>query len=178
MTGSKLMTDRSSAGTKSMNFKTADLCDDHSDKAGIQIAEPIFRSYGKNSAFSGRITTLKIFEDNSLVRSALETRVHSRVLVVDGGGSHRCALLGDNLARLAVDNGWTGVVVYGCIRDSADINEMAVGVRALHTHPLKSRKRGVGEQDIPVSFASVTFKKDHCIYVDEDGIIVSSEPLA
>ena len=160
-----------------MGFKTADLCDDHSNKTHVQIAEPIFRIYGGNPTFSGRITTLKIFEDNTLVRSVLETRVTNRVLVVDGGGSHRCALLGDNLAKLAVDNGWAGVVVYGCIRDSFDIGKMPVGVRALHTHPLKSRKRGIGEQDILVSFAGVNFKTDHYIYVDEDGMIVSAESL-
>jgi regulator of ribonuclease activity A len=160
-----------------MSFKTADLCDAFAEKTQVQIAEPIFRVYGGNPAFSGQISTLKIFEDNTLVRSALETRVENRVLVVDGGGSHRCALLGDNLANLAVDNGWNGVVVYGCIRDSADINEMPIGVRALHTHPLKSRKRGIGEKDILVTFAGVNFKTDHYIYVDQDGIIVAAEPL-
>ena len=160
-----------------MSFKTADLCDDFAEKEQIQIAEPIFRIYGGKSSFSGQITTLKIFEDNTLVRSALEKRVNNRVLVVDGGGSHRCALLGDNLAQLAVDNGWSGVVVYGCIRDSADIDAMPIGVRALHTHPLKSKKRGIGDQDILVTFAGVNFKTDHYIYVDRDGIIVSPNPL-
>lgn len=160
-----------------MTFKTADLCDEYSDRPHFQIAEPIFRIYGGCPVFSGRITTLKIFEDNTLVRELLETRVENRVLVVDGGGSHRCALLGDNLAQLAVDNGWKGVIVYGCIRDSADIGEMPLGVRALHTHPLKSRKRGVGEKEILVTFAGVNFKTDHYIYADEDGVIVSDEPL-
>lgn len=160
-----------------MSFKTADLCDAFSEKESIQIAEPIFRIYGARASFSGQITTLKIFEDNTLVRSALEQRVENRVLVVDGGGSHRCALLGDNLAQLAVDNGWTGVVVYGCIRDSEDIDTMPIGVRALHTHPLKSKKRGIGDQDILVTFAGVNFKTDHYIYVDQDGILVSPNPL-
>ncbi|MGH8547991.1 MAG: ribonuclease E activity regulator RraA [Methylococcales bacterium] len=160
-----------------MSFKTADLCDAYAEKTYVQIAEPIFRIYGGEPCFSGQITTLKIFEDNTLVRTVLETRVENRVLVIDGGGSHRCALLGDNLAKLAVDHGWKGIVVYGCIRDSADINAMPIGVRALHTHPLKSRKRGIGEQDILVTFASVNFKTDHYIYVDQDGIIVAAEPL-
>ncbi len=160
-----------------MSFKTADLCDAHAEKTHVQIAEPIFRIYGGRPAFYGKITTLKIFEDNTLVRTALETRVENRVLVIDGGGSHRCALLGDHLAKLAVDHGWNGIVVYGCIRDSADINEMPIGVRALHTHPLKSRKRGIGEQDILVTFAGVNFKTDHYIYIDEDGIIVAAEAL-
>jgi regulator of ribonuclease activity A len=160
-----------------MTFKTADLCDAYAEKTQVQIAEPIFRIYGGQSSFSGQITTLKIFEDNTLVRTVLERRVTNRVLVIDGGGSHRCALVGDNLARLAVDHGWNGIVVYGCIRDSAEINEMPIGVRALHTHPLKSRKRGIGEQDILVTFASVNFKTDHYIYVDPDGIIVAAEAL-
>ncbi len=160
-----------------MTFKTADLCDEFSDTIHFQIAELIFRAYGGNPSFSGQITTLKIFEDNTLVRELLEQKVSNRVLVVDGGGSHRCALLGDNLAKLAIDNGWEGVIVYGCIRDSADIAEMPLGVRALHTHPLKSSKRGVGEKDILVTFAGVNFKSDHYIYVDKDGIIVSDDAL-
>ncbi len=160
-----------------MSFKTADLCDAHSDKTHVQIAEPIFKIYGGIPAFSGQITTLKIFEDNTLVRTVLETRVENRVLVIDGGGSHGCALLGENLAKLAIDNGWTGIVVYGCIRDSAELNAMPIGVRALHTHPLKSRKKGIGEQDILVTFASVNFRTDQYIYVDQDGIIVAAEAL-
>ncbi len=160
-----------------MNFKTADLCDEFSNTSHFQIVEPIFRAYGAKTTFCGQITTLKIFEDNTLVRELLEQKVNNRVLVIDGGGSHRCALLGDNLAKLAIENGWEGVIVYGCIRDSADIADMPLGIRALHTHPLKSRKRGVGEKDILVTFAGVNFKSDHYVYVDEDGIIVSVEGL-
>lgn len=161
-----------------MTFKTADLCDDHSHKEHLQIADPLFKIYGGNHSFSGKITTLKVFEDNSLVRELLEEKVENRVLVVDGGGSHRCALLGDNLAELGCKNGWNGIIVYGCIRDSADIDTMPIGVRALHTHPLKSIKKGVGDRDIPVNFAGVSFRKDHYLYADEDGIVVSSEALA
>ena len=160
-----------------MTFKTADLCDEFSNRSHFQIAEPIFRAYGGKSSFSGQITTLKIFEDNTLVRELLEQKVKNRVLVIDGGGSHRCALLGDNLAKLAIDNGWNGVIVYGCIRDSADIGDMPLGIRALHTHPLKSHKRGVGEIDVLVTFAGVNFKSNHFVYADEDGIIVSADAL-
>ncbi len=160
-----------------MTFKTADLCDDHSHTEHLQIAAPLFKVYGGNHSFSGKITTLKVFEDNSLVRELLEKKVDNRVLVVDGGGSHRCALLGDNLAELGVKNGWNGIVIYGCIRDSTDINEMSIGVRALHTHPLKSVKKGVGDQDIPVTFAGINFRKDHYLYADDDGIVVSAEAL-
>lgn len=161
-----------------MNFTTADLCDAHSEEEHFQIAEPLFRSYGANPAFCGQITTLKVFEDNVLVRQTLEEKVDNRVLVVDGGGSHRCALLGSNLARLAIDNGWQGIIIYGCVRDSAIIDQLPIGIRALHTHPLKSHKRGHGERDQPVFFAGVTFKKDHFLYADTDGIIVSDTMLS
>jgi regulator of ribonuclease activity A len=161
-----------------MNFTTADLCDAHSEEEHFQIAEPLFKSYGANPAFCGRITTLKVFEDNVLVRRTLEEKVENRVLVIDGGGSHRCALLGSNLARLAVDNGWQGIVIYGCLRDSAIIDQLPIGIRALHTHPLKSHKRGIGDRDLLVTFAGVNFKKDHFLYADTDGIIVSDTMLS
>jgi regulator of ribonuclease activity A len=99
-------------------------------------------------------------------------------LVIDGGGSHRCALLGSNLARLAIDNGWQGIVIYGCLRDSAIIDQLPIGIRALHTHPLKSHKRGLGDRDMLVTFAGVNFKKDHFLYADTDGIIVSDTMLS
>jgi regulator of ribonuclease activity A len=121
--------------------------------------------------------TVKVFEDNSLVRSALEESGEGRILVVDGGGSMRCALLGDQLAELAEENDWAGVIVNGCIRDSAAIAEIPIGVKAIGVHPLKSVKRGVGERDIPVRFAGVTFLPGHYIYADEDGLLVSEKPL-
>ena len=127
--------------------------------------------------FCGPIVTLKVFEDNSLVRAVLEEPGDNRVLVVDGGGSMRCALLGDQLAELAEENDWAGVVVNGCIRDSAAISEIEVGVKALGVHPLKSVKRGIGERDIPVRFAGVNFIPGHHLYADEDGLIVSEKPL-
>jgi regulator of ribonuclease activity A len=161
-----------------MNFTTADLCDAHSEEEHFQIAEPLFKSYGANPAFWGRITTLKVFEDNVLVRQTLEEKVENRVLVIDGGGSHRCALLGSNLARLAIDNGWQGIIIYGCLRDSAIIDQLPIGIRALHTHPLKSHKRGLGDRDMLVTFAGVNFKKDHFLYADTDGIIVSDTMLS
>ncbi|WP_442498710.1 ribonuclease E activity regulator RraA [Methylobacter sp. sgz302048] len=161
-----------------MSFTTADLCDAHSEEEHFQIAEPLFKSYGANPAFCGQITTVKVYEDNVLVRQALEEKVENRVLVIDGGGSHRCALLGSNLARLAIDNGWQGIIIYGCLRDSALIDQLPIGIRALHTHPLKSHKRGHGERDMPVYFASVAFKKDHFLYADTDGIIVSDTMLS
>ncbi|MBV5277330.1 ribonuclease E activity regulator RraA, partial [bacterium] len=118
---------------------------------------------------SGQIVTLKLFEDNSLVRVAFAEEGKGKVLVIDGGGSLRCALVGDQLAILAQKNGWEGVMVYGCIRDSVDINQTDIGVRALNTHPLKSVKKGVGERDLAVTFGGVTFSPGEWLYADEDG---------
>jgi regulator of ribonuclease activity A len=158
-----------------MSFKTADLCDAHSDK--LQIAEPGFRSFGGHSRFHGEIITVKLFEDNSLVRETLGLPGHGKVLVVDGGASRRCALLGDLLAASAVENRWSGILVNGCIRDSADIADMSLGVMALDTHPLKSVKKGIGEMNVPVRFAGVTFRPGEYLYADEDGVILSSTAL-
>lgn len=162
-----------------MNFKTPDLCDQHEAEIdrSLHIATPMFRSYGARPGFSGQIVTLKLFEDNSLVREALGEPGKGKVLVVDGGGSKRCALVGDQLAVLAQKNGWEGIVVYGCIRDSADIGGIDLGVRALGTHPRKSIKKGIGERDIPVHFAGVIFNPGDYLYADEDGILVSGIPL-
>ncbi len=152
-----------------------DLCDTHPN---LQICEPIFRDFGGAPAFHGPIATLKVFEDNSLVRESLEQPGNGRVLVVDGGGSLRCALLGGNLAALAEKNGWAGVIVYGAVRDTKELAAARVGVKALAPHPKKSDKRGLGDRDVAVTFAGVTFKSGEHVYADEDGIVVSSAPIA
>lgn len=160
-----------------MTPKTTDLCDANPDK--IRVAEPIgFRDFGGVRMFSGRIRTIKCFEDNSLVRKALERDGEGKVLVVDGGGSMRCALLGDLLGELGVKSKWNGIVIYGCIRDSADMATLKIGVKALGTFPLKSEKRNEGQTNIPVRFAGVDFVPGEFLYADEDGIIVSREPLS
>ncbi|HID81703.1 MAG TPA: putative 4-hydroxy-4-methyl-2-oxoglutarate aldolase [Chromatiales bacterium] len=158
-----------------MTFKTADLCDEFSEH--LQIAEQGLRNFGGKKSFSGKIVTLKLFEDNSLVREALENDGTGQVLVVDGGASLRCALLGDILAGKAVKNNWDGIIINGCIRDSADIVLMDIGVKALATHPLKSVKKGAGESGVPVTFSGVIFRPGEFIYADEDGVIVSSKKL-
>jgi len=127
---------------------------------------------------AGPIATLKLFEDNTLVRKALEQPGSGRVLVVDGGGSTRCALVGDRLATLAKDNGWAGIIVYGCIRDSAVIAGIEVGVKAIGTTPRKSVKRGEGQQDIAVTFGGVTFEPGAHLYADADGVVVAREAIA
>ena len=159
-----------------MSLKTTDLCDAHPEK--VKIADPIgFKDFGGTKIFSGKIETVKCFEDNSFVRKALEQNGEGKVLVVDGGGSMRCALLGDMLGELGVKNKWTGIIVYGCIRDSPAMATLALGVKALNTIPLKSNKRNEGQPNIPVRFAGVDFIPGEFVYCDEDGVIVSKEEL-
>jgi regulator of ribonuclease activity A len=163
-----------------MSISTPDLLDRHEASTldgSVRVVAPIFQRYGGRSGFSGCLVTLKLFEDNSLVRQVLAEEGHGKVLLIDGGGSLRCALVGDQLAILAQRNGWEGIVVYGCIRDSEHVARIDLGLRALNTHPLKSIKKGVGERDVPVSFAGVRFQPGEWIYVDADGIVVSDRPL-
>lgn len=158
-----------------MRISTADLYDSHED--AVQVAEPLFRDFGGVLAFSGAVATVKVFEDNSLVRQALEEPGANRVLLVDGGGSLNCALLGDVLAQLATDNGWKGVIVHGGVRDSRALSKMPIGIKALGTNPRKSVKRGQGERGILVSLAGVSVHDGDWVYADEDGILFSSGPL-
>ena len=158
-----------------MEFQTTDLCDANEGK--VRALAPMFRSYGGKTRFAGPIRTLKVFEDNALVRATLDTPGNGAVLVVDAGGSLRCAMLGDQLALLGVKNGWAGVIMYGCIRDSGPVAQMDLGVFALATHPMKSVKKGAGDVDIPVTFGGVTFVPGQYLYADEDGVIVSEAPL-
>ena len=158
-----------------MSLSTADLYDAH--ESIVQVVEPLYRDYGGAPAFAGPVATVKVFEDNSLVRQALEEPGNGRVLLVDGGGSLHCALLGDVLAQLAVDNGWTGVVVHGCVRDSRALAEMKLGVKALATNPRKSVKRGRGERGVLISFAGVSVHDGDWLYADQDGILISSTQL-
>ena len=156
-------------------FATADLCDTYGSRLGI--VAPMFMCFGGSVDFFGQIRTLKVFEDNALVRQTLSTPGNSDVLVVDGGGSMRCALVGDQLALLAQQNNWRGVIVYGCVRDSVAMKTMDVGIRALNTHPLRSLRKGSGEIDVPVAFGGVKFTPGQWLYADADGIVVSAEAL-
>lgn len=158
-----------------MEFKTTDLCDQYGDE--LDVCEPVFRDYGGVARFTGPIATIKCFEDNSRVRELVAERGDGRVLVIDAGGSMRRAVLGDLLAQSAVDKGWSGFVIYGCIRDAAAIAQMPIGVRALGTLPLKTDKRGEGQRDLPVRFAGATFRPGDWVYADEDGIIVARRSL-
>ncbi|KAL7546082.1 hypothetical protein ACHAWF_009419 [Thalassiosira exigua] len=157
----------------------ADLCDDNvSSPQRLKVVEPgLFFTYGKLPRFHGKMETVRCFESNPMVRTVLSSPGHNRVLVVDGGGSKRVAILGDQIAKLAVDNSWAGVIVNGCIRDSAIINELDLGVKALGTHPVKSLKKYPGEKGVSVNFGGVEFVPGSWVYSDEDGIIVSEEPI-
>lgn len=159
---------------------TADLCDAHEDLLDgvrLRVVEPMFSSYGGRSAFSGQATTLKLFEDNGLVRRTLETAGNGRVLVIDGGGSLRRALVGDQLGALAIRNAWAGIIINGCIRDARALQDMDIGILALDTHPQRAVKSGQGATDVAVTFGGVTFSAGEWIYADEDGILVSKLPL-
>jgi regulator of ribonuclease activity A len=167
------------------DFSTCDLCDAHmADTSGaFRVLPPLFRSYGGVAKFAGPVTTLQYFEDNSLVRQALDEpgivetpfgRV-GRVLVVDGGASLRRALIGGNIAAAAAKNGWAGVVVDGCVRDAAELAACAVGIRALALMPLPTDKRGEGQRDVPVQLQGVWVRPGDWLYADDDGIVVLAE---
>jgi regulator of ribonuclease activity A len=158
-----------------MTFKTADLCDEHA--ADLQVLEPLFRSFGGRRRFSGPASTVRCLEDNSRVKEAVGEPGNGRVLLVDGGGSLRCALLGDLLARQASANGWAGVIVHGCVRDSADLAGFDLGVLALATLPRRSNRQGAGERDVPVEFAGARIRPGDFVYADEDGVIIAPRPL-
>lgn len=163
-----------------MLFSSCDLCDDHEDLLGLgtlQVLPPVFRSYGQSPAFSGPAVTLKVFEDNALVRAALEQPGLGKVLVVDGGGSLRCGMVGGNLAKLAETNGWNGIIVFGCVRDVDELNACAVGIRALGLHPQRSVRKGLGETNLNVTIVGVMVRPGDWIYADADGVLVSREPL-
>ncbi len=155
--------------------KTADLCDQYQDQ--LQVLTDPLNAYGKVTHFGGPIVTLKVFEDNILVKQTLEEAGDGRVLVIDGGGSRRCALIGDNLAHIAMKHQWGGIIVYGCIRDAVELQKMNIGIYALGTCPIRSIKRGEGQQDIAVRFGGVTFVPGWYVFADEDGIVVSQEAL-
>lgn len=158
-----------------MHVKTTDLCDDYSTE--LAICKQPLTTYGKKKSFAGPISTVKVLEDNVLVKKSLETIPEGHILVVDGGASRNCALIGDRLASIIKKRHLAGVIIYGCIRDSADIAQMDVGVLALGTNPLKSSKKGEGEKDITLTFGEVDWEPGSFAYVDEDGIVISKRKL-
>ena len=158
-----------------MTYTTPDICDDFMDR--LQVLEPVFTEFGGKDKFCGEIVTIKCFEDNSLVKNILGSAGHGKVLVVDGGGSQRCALLGDLLGAMAVQNGWQGVLINGCVRDVEILKGMDIGVRALNCHPLKSNKRNEGQLNVTIGFAGASFEPGQYLYADENGVVVARENL-
>ena len=151
---------------------TCDLCDTHEKDPALRVLPPVFRAWGGVPAFQGPAATLHCFEDNTLVRAALEEPGVGRVLVIDGGASQRCALVGGNLAAMGARNGWSGIVVDGCVRDVAELDAAAIGVRALALHPRRSEKRGHGRRDVVVQLQGVTVRPGEWVVADADGIVV------
>lgn len=161
--------------TKQKSPATTDLSDAHPGR--VRHAESIFADYGGRLAFSGPVETLRVPDDNSLVREAVEGEGRGRVLVVDGGGELTYALFGGNLGKLAEKNGWAGVVIHGCVRDTAELAECDIGIKALAAHPKRSEKRGLGEKNVVLRLAGLTIAPGEWLYADEDGIIVSAQKL-
>ena len=149
---------------------TSDISDEK--YPNVQYLRPGFQTFGKKIRFSGRIVTIKCFEDNSFVEETLNENGKGCVLVVDAGASINCAMIGDKRATDAINNKWEGIIINGLIRDSAEINSMNIGIRALGTSPKKSEKKGVGKRDLNISFSNVKFIPGHHLYADEDGVIV------
>lgn len=153
---------------------TGDLCDANKSgaDAGFRVLPPVFHDYGGRTRFAGTVATVKCFEDNTPVKAALEEPGNGRVLVVDGGGSLRRALVGGNIAASAAQNGWAGVVVDGCVRDSAELSECDLGIRALALIPMPTERRDQGRRDIAVQIHGVWVLPGEWLVADADGIVV------
>lgn len=162
-------------------FVTCDLLDDHPEK-DLQVVTPsmdgkFFKSYGARQNFAGQVVTVKCFEDNSRVKELLATDGRGKVLVVDGGASMRCALMGDMIAESAVNHHWSGVVIYGCVRDVDAIAKLDLGIHALAAIPQKSNRKGIGEVDLTLYFGGVSINSGDYIYADNNGIVIAKEKL-
>ena len=158
-----------------MNWTTPDLYDEHIES--VQTLMPILKHFGATQQFYGEVVTVKCFEDNSVVKAQAAQTGEGRVMVVDGGGSLRCALMGDQIALTAHRNGWAGVIIYGCVRDVVDMMSMEFGIMALASIPRKSTRRDEGQLNIPIRFGDVSFHPGDWVYADLNGVLVSRESL-
>jgi regulator of ribonuclease activity A len=158
-----------------MPYSVPDLCDDFMEE--VLVLEPLFSDFGGKLQFSGEIVTIKCFEDNSLVRDTVKSEGRGRVLVVDGGGSLRHALLGDLLAASAVENGWQGLLINGCVRDVEILETIDLGVKALNCYPVKTEKRGEGQLNVNVAFAGARIRPGDYLYADRNGILIAARNL-
>ena len=158
-----------------MEYNTSALCDIYSEQ--VDVVEPMFSNFGGRASFAGQITTVKCFEDNGLIRETLDQDGIGRVLLIDGGGSLRRALVDAEMAALAEENEWEGIVVYGCVREVDELEEMNIGIQAIASIPAGSPATGTGDPDVPVNFGGVTFLPEDYLYADNTGVILSQEPL-
>ncbi|MGO2342860.1 ribonuclease E activity regulator RraA [Vibrio litoralis] len=158
-----------------MEYNTSALCDIYQDQ--VDVVEPMFSNFGGLTSFAGQLTTVKCFEDNGIIRSILQEDGTGRVLLIDGGGSLRRALIDAEIAALAEENNWEGLVVYGCVREIDDLEEMEIGIQAIAAIPVGATQNNIGEVDVPVNFGGVTFLPEDHLYADNTGVIISQEPL-
>jgi len=157
--------------TENMYYSVPDICDEFFGE--ISVLDPLFSDFGGKRKFCGEVVTIKCFEDNSLLRDAVRSEGRGRVLVIDGGGSLRRALLGDLLAAAAAENGWQGLLINGCVRDVEILEPIDLGVKALNRHPVKTDKRGEGQRDVPLTFAGARIMPGQYLYADANGVIVA-----
>ncbi|MCF7353572.1 ribonuclease E activity regulator RraA [Vibrio sp. CK2-1] len=158
-----------------MEYNTSALCDIYQDQ--VDVVEPMFSNFGGLTSFAGQLTTVKCFEDNGIIRSILQEDGTGRVLLIDGGGSLRRALIDAEIAALAEENDWEGLVIYGCVREIDDLEEMEIGIQAIAAIPVGATQNNIGEVDVPVNFGGVTFLPEDYLYADNTGVIISQEPL-
>lgn len=158
-----------------MTFVTPDLCDAYPES--VRVLAPMLRNFGGKKSFCGEIVTIKCFEDNSFIKEHAGNDGAGKVMVVDGGGSLRCALLGDMIAENAVNNNWQGIIIYGCVRDVDALAELDLGVQALASIPVKSNRQGRGDLNVDITFGGVTFKPGEFVYADNNGVIISDKAL-
>ena len=158
-----------------MEYNTSALCDIYQDQ--VDVVEPMFSNFGGLTSFAGQLTTVKCFEDNGIIRSILQEDGTGRVLLIDGGGSLRRALIDAEIAALAEENDWEGLVVYGCVREIDDLEEMEIGIQAIAAIPVGATQNNIGEVDVPVNFGGVTFLPEDHLYADNTGVIISQQPL-
>ncbi len=158
-----------------MEYNTSELCDTYADQ--VDVVEPMFSSYGGRNSFGGIITTVKCFESNGLIRELVQEPGAGRVLLIDGGGSLRRALIDAEIASTAVESGWEGIVCYGSLREVDALADLDIGIQALASIPVGAEDNDVGETDLPVNFGGVTFLPEDHLYADTTGIILSPEPL-
>ncbi|GAA6203822.1 MULTISPECIES: ribonuclease E activity regulator RraA [Thalassotalea] len=158
-----------------MEYNTSELCNIYADL--VDVLEPIFCNYGGRSSFGGTVVTIKCFESNGIIEQIVQTDGTGKVLVIDGGGSTRRALIDINIAETAASNNWEGIICYGSVRDVDALEEVDIGIQGLVSIPVGATDTAYGESDLAVNFAGVTFLPDDHVYADNTGVILSPEPL-